>query len=162
MQQKKGKQAIASKLGVKKNSGVVKKSKAAAGKATTLAGKASEAAQRVATAAQGAAATAATTAQDAVTAVKDAAANALLSAQKVSLASLLCLLTSIALHPLHIVACFCRAQQISTMLCTDSAAFTRSMLCVAPLPNTCLPVMVIATAHFLSVLCLMLNMAQTK
>ena len=84
LQQQKSKQAIASKLGVKNNSGVVKKSKAAAGKATTLAGKASEAAQRVATAAQGAAATAATTAQDAATAVKDAAANALLSAQKVS------------------------------------------------------------------------------
>ena len=84
LQQQKGKQAIASKLGVKKNSGVVKKSKAAAGKAATLAGKASEAAQRVATAAQGAAATAATTAQGAATAVKDAAGHALLSAQKVS------------------------------------------------------------------------------
>ena len=84
LQQQKGKQAIASKLGVKKNSGVVKKGKAAAGTATTLAGKASEAAQRVATAAQGAAATAATTAQDAATAVKDAAAHALLSAKKVS------------------------------------------------------------------------------
>ena len=42
-QMEKRKQAVASKLGVKKNSGVVKKSKAAANKAATLAGKASEA-----------------------------------------------------------------------------------------------------------------------
>ena len=64
-QMEKRKKAVADKLGVKKNSGVVKKSKAAANKAATLAGKASEAEQSTATA------------------VKDAATAAVQSVQKV-------------------------------------------------------------------------------
>ncbi len=83
-QMEKSKKMVASKLGVKRNSGLVKKTKAAAGKATTLAGKASEAAQGAATAAQEAAGTVATVAQGAATTVKDAAASAVQSIQKVS------------------------------------------------------------------------------
>ena len=93
----KRKQALAAKLGVNKNSGIVKKSKAAAGSASKVAGRTSGAAQQAATAtkeaaaasaataAQGAAASAATAAQHAATAVKSAAAKAAKSAQKVRL-----------------------------------------------------------------------------
>ena len=89
--QKKSKQAMTSKLGVKSNSGVAKKSKAVAGKANTLADKAIVAAQGAATAAQGAAATVATTAQGAATAVKDATVAAVQSVHKVCLPVLQCI-----------------------------------------------------------------------
>lgn len=81
----KSKQAVAAKLGVKKNSGVVKKSKAAAGKATAVASKAAKevaaAATEAATTVKGAAANAATTAQGTAATVKGAAATVGTAAQ---------------------------------------------------------------------------------
>lgn len=83
----KRKQAVANKLGVKKNSGVVKKSKAAVNKAATLAGRASEAAQGTATAVKEAATAAVQSVQKVPTAVEERSKQQMLLALHASAAA---------------------------------------------------------------------------